>query len=160
MNETDQATQHTVPARPEDVASPEAIIDAMYHSISGPKGDRDWDRIRSLHLPGSHLIPTGMRANGEHGLRILDIEGWIDGARPLFDSEDFYEVEIHRRIDRFGQIAQAFSTYECRRSPDGPAYMTGINSIQLLHKDRRWWVVNVFWDNASEGNPVPREYLP
>jgi len=158
MNATDQ---HTVPTpRPEDVASLDAIITAMYDSISGPRGDRDWDRIRSLHLPGSRLIPTGLRANGENGLRILDIEGWIEGARPLFASGPFYEVEIARRTDRFGNIAQAFSTYECRHEENGPAFMTGINSIQLLHKDGRWWVVNVFWDNASADNPIPADYLP
>lgn len=37
--------------------------------------------------------------------------------------------------------------------------MTGINSIQLLKKNGRWWVVSVFWDNASEDNPIPAEYL-
>ena len=149
----------TIPAaRPEDVASVDAIITAMYDSISGPRGERDWDRIRSLHLPESRLIPTGLRANGERGLRFLDIETWIEGARPLFDAGPFYEVEIARRTDRFGNIAQAFSTYECRHEEHGPAFMTGINSIQLLHKDGRWWVVNVFWDNAGPGNPIPAEY--
>jgi len=156
------STEHSsVPAaRPEDVASIDAIITAMYTSISGPRGERDWDRIRSLHLPGSRLIPTGLRANGERGLRILDIEAWIDGARPLFEAGPFYEVEIARSTDRFGNIAQAFSTYECRHEEEGPAFMTGINSIQLLYKDGRWWVVNVFWDNAGPGNPIPPDYLP
>ena len=145
---------------PEDVASIDAIINAMYESISGPRGERDWDRIRSLHLPGTYMIPTGVRVNGESGLRLLDIEGWIEGARPLFAEKDFYEVEVARRTDRFGNIAQAFSTYECRWEKDGPAFMTGINGIQLLHKDGRWWLISVFWDNASEDNPIPVEYLP
>jgi len=147
-------------ARPEDVSSLEAIIRAMYDSISGPRGDRDWDRIRSLHLPGSQLVPTGIRANGEHGLRVMDIEDWIEGARPYFAAGDFYEVEVARRIDRFGNIAQVFSTYECRRQKEGPAFMSGINSIQALKKDGRWWLVSVFWDNATEENPIPAEYLP
>ncbi|MGH7712411.1 MAG: hypothetical protein ACREOG_14065, partial [Gemmatimonadaceae bacterium] len=34
-------------ARPEDVASPEAIVKAVYDVISGPAGQkRDWDRMR------------------------------------------------------------------------------------------------------------------
>jgi len=68
-------TENKLTPRAEDVASLDAIINAMYESISGPKGERDWDRIRSLHLPGSHLIPTGIRVNGDNGLRLLDIEG-------------------------------------------------------------------------------------
>jgi hypothetical protein len=150
----------TMNAQPEDVASLDAIINAMYVLISGSKGGRDWDRIRSLHLPGSHLIPTGKRVNGEEGLRVLDIEGWIDGARPLFAENDFYEVEIARKVDRFGNIAQAFSTYECRWEEHGPAFMRGINSIQLLKKDGRWWIVSVFWDNEGEENHIPKQYLP
>lgn len=146
------------PARAEDVASPENLVHAVYDAISGPRGERDWNRIRSFYLDGARLIPTGMRANGEHGLRIMNIEQWIEGARDLFMREDFFEVEVAQKVDRFGQIAQIFSTYECRRQADGPAYMTGINSFQLLRKDDRWWVVNCFWDNASEGNPIPEQY--
>lgn len=151
-------TTNPYPALPADVASPESLVLAVYDAISGPRGERDWNRIRSFYLDGARLIPTGMRANGEHGLRIMNIEQWIEGARDLFLREDFFEVEIARKVDRFGQIAQIFSTYECRREANGPAYMTGINSFQLLHKDGRWWVVNCFWDNASEGNPIPKQY--
>ncbi|HKX55031.1 MAG TPA: hypothetical protein VJN01_02975, partial [Xanthomonadales bacterium] len=152
-------TTNPYPALAEDVASPESLVLAVYDAISAPRGERDWNRIRSFYLEGARLIPTGLRANGEHGLRIMNIEQWIEGARDLFLREDFFEVEIARKVDRFGQIAQIFSTYECRREANGPAYMTGINSFQLLHKDGRWWVVNCFWDNASEGNPIPPQYL-
>lgn len=145
---------------PDDTGSLDAIIKAMYDAISGPRGERDWERIRSLYLPGARLIPTGARPSGEHGLRVLDIEGWIEGARALFAEKDFYEVEIARHTDRFGNIVQAFSTYEGRWEENGPAFMTGINSIQLLKKDDRWWIVTVFWDNQSEDNRIPAEYLP
>ncbi|MGH9463690.1 MAG: hypothetical protein ACRD1X_21010 [Vicinamibacteria bacterium] len=33
-----------------DVGSIDAIIGALYDVISGPAGDRDWDRMRSLFL--------------------------------------------------------------------------------------------------------------
>ncbi len=143
-----------------DVSSPGHIIKAMYRLISGPRGGRDWDSIRGLYLPGARLIPTGMRANGEHGLHLLDIEGWIAGAKPLFEGKDFYEVEVARRMDVFGKIAQAFSTYECRWEEAGPAFMTGVNSMQLLQKDGRWWIVNVFWDNETPDNLIPAAYRP
>jgi hypothetical protein len=32
--------------------------------------------------------------------------------------------------------------------------------VQLLEKDGRWWIVNVFWDNETEDNRIPEEYLP
>ena len=46
-------------AKPEDVKSPEAILNAVYDVISGGKGQaRDWNRMRSLFIPGARLIPT------------------------------------------------------------------------------------------------------
>ena len=51
-----------VPADPEDVASVDAIVAAVYDVISGPAGEaRDWDRFRSLFLPGARLIPVGVQ---------------------------------------------------------------------------------------------------
>ncbi len=47
-------------ARPADVESIEAILHAVYDVISGDAGEpRDWDRMRSLFVPGARLIPTG-----------------------------------------------------------------------------------------------------
>jgi len=43
--------------QPADVASPEAIIQAVYSVISGPVGaPRDWPRLRSLMAPGAILL--------------------------------------------------------------------------------------------------------
>jgi len=147
------------PARSDDVASIEALITAMYSVISGPPGERDWDRLRSFYLPGARMIPTGWRPNGEDALRIMDIEQYIDSVRPHFLQQGFFETEVARRTQRFGNIAHAFSTYESRHRPDdAQPFVRGINSIQLLWKDARWWVVNVFWQNESAEHPLPAEY--
>ncbi|MFN7621484.1 MAG: hypothetical protein ACK5RN_15375, partial [bacterium] len=45
---------------PADVASPEAIVAALYQVISGDIGvARDWDRFRALFHPTARLMPTG-----------------------------------------------------------------------------------------------------
>ena len=50
------------PANPADVATMDSIIAAVYDVISGPaKSQRNWDRFRSLFVPGARLIPTGRR---------------------------------------------------------------------------------------------------
>src|SRR5262249_39417995 len=47
------------PAGPGDVDSIEHIVGAVYAVISGPAGaPRDWDRFRSLYLPGARMIPS------------------------------------------------------------------------------------------------------
>jgi hypothetical protein len=37
--------------------------------------------------------------------------------------------------------------------------MRGINSIQLLYDDSRWWIVTVYWQHESPEDPIPEKYL-
>ena len=146
--------------RPEDVATPDAIIKALYDTISGPAGKRNWQRERSLFLPGARLVPIGKRIHGEGGLRVMSVDEWIEEATPFFAENDFWEMEVMRHADRFGNMIQAFSTYEARSAPDGPAMARGINSIQLVFHDKRWWILSIMWDNETRDNPIPGEFTP
>jgi hypothetical protein len=146
--------------RPEDVASPDAIIKALYATISGPAGKRNWQRERSLYLPGARLIPIGKRVFGEGGLRVMTVDEWIEDVAPLFAERDFWEQEVMRHMDRFGNMIQAFSTYEARERPDGPRIARGVNSIQLVFHEKRWWIASVMWDNETRENPIPEEFTP
>jgi hypothetical protein len=150
-------------ANPADVESIDAIIAAAYDVISGPAGKRrDWDRERSLFVPGARLIPTAKVA-GRNDVDleplILDVEGYIARVEPLLTT-GFYEKEIARKTEQFGSIAQVFSTYESRHSPDDPEpFMRGINSIQLFYDETRWWIVSIYWQHESREHPIPNEYL-
>src|SRR6266404_5052932 len=108
-------------ADPRDVESIDAIIAAAYDVISGPAGqERDWNRERSLFYPGARLIPTASvpgRNDVDLEPQILDVEGYIARAEPLFEKAGFYETEIARRVEEFGQIAHVWSTYESRHDP-------------------------------------------
>jgi hypothetical protein len=146
--------------RPEDVSSPDAIIKAMYDNISGPAGKRNWYREKSLFLEGARLIPIGKRVHKDGELQVMSIDEWIEDAKDYLAENDFYEVEIMRQISQYGNIVQAFSTYEARNGKDSAPIARGINSIQLLNKDGRWWIVTVMWDNESKDNPIPEEFLP
>lgn len=148
-------------ANPEDVGSIDAIIAAVYDVISGPAGKkRDWHRERSLFAPGARLIPTSVRADGTREARVLTVEEYIARVEPIFERENFYEREASRRIEKFGQIAHVFSTYESRRAPgDAKPFQRGINSIQLMNDGRRWWVVTIFWQAEDEKTPLPKKYL-
>jgi hypothetical protein len=151
----------TPAANPKDVASVDAILSALYDVISGPTGQpRDWDRLRTLFLPGARLIPTGTRPSGESGAHVLGVEDYIAQAGPYLEQNGFFEREIARRTDSFGNIAQVFSTYDSRhKADDAKPFARGINSIQLTFKDNRWWVVTIFWDAERPDNPIPKKYL-
>lgn len=147
-------------ADPADVASIDAIIAATYDVISGPAGDRDWDRERSLFHPASRHMPTTRNAAGGSDVNAMDVEGFIASTRGFFAQSPFYEYEISRAAQRFGDIAHVFSTYAWGSEKDGPVLGRGINSFQLLWDGTRWWIVSVYWAQESEGMPIPAEYLP
>ena len=146
-------------AAPADVESIDAIILALYDVISGPAGEkRDWDRMRSLFIDGARLIPTGRRQNGKGGHRVMSVEDYISSGSWL-EENGFFETEVSRKTDQFGNIAQVFTTYESRRTPEAEPFMRGINSFQLWHDGDRWWVVSIFWENETPENPIPDQYL-
>ncbi|HJU68536.1 MAG TPA: hypothetical protein VJ650_09860 [Gemmatimonadaceae bacterium] len=149
-------------ARAADVASIESILTALYDVISGPAGqDRDWNRFRSLFTAGARLIVGAPAPDGRVPSRSMTVEEYIVSADPFLKRDGFWEREIARRVDRYGNIAQVFSTYESRvNTAASPPFSRGINSIQLVTNGQRWWVVTIFWDYERPGNPIPPEYLP
>jgi hypothetical protein len=158
------ATTQTPPAapaaNPADVATMDSIIAALYDVISGPAGKRDWDRFRSLFIPGARLIPTGVRPTGEAGSRVMTVEDYAQRNGPFFEKNGFFEREAARRTETFGNIAHIFSTYESRHAKDdAKPFQRGINSIQLMNDGKRWWIVTVFWQGEDEKHPLPEKYL-
>ena len=147
------------PARPADVASVDAILAALYDVISGPAGQaRDWNRMRSLFVPGGRLMPTAIRPDSSVVMRILEVNDYIATSGPMLERVGFREREIARRVEQFGHIAHVFSTYEGRMETE-PTVIRGINSIQLLNDGTRWWVVSVYWEAERPDNPLPAKYL-
>lgn len=152
-------------ANPSDVQSIDAIIKAAYDVISGPKGEaRDWDRERFLLIAGARLIPLTREAGATEpdgiGPQILDVEGFIKRSAAYFENNGFYEKEIARRTERFGDIAHVWSTYESRHDPNDPKpFMRGINSIQLFQDGKRWWIVSIYWQHETAAHQIPGKYL-
>ena len=84
-------------AKPADVSTPDAIIKAVYNVISGPAGkERDWERMKSLFIPGARLIATGRRQAGGYGSRVMTVDDYILSNGPYLIKEGFFENEIAR----------------------------------------------------------------
>jgi hypothetical protein len=147
-------------ARPADVSSMDAIMKAVYDVISGPQGQkRDWDRMRSLFVPGARLIPVHVGKDGTREVRVLSVEDFIRRAAPVMEKEGFFERESHRTVDRYDDIAQVFSTYESRHAAtDAKPFQRGINSFQLMFDGHRWWVVTIYWQGERPDAPIPKKY--
>lgn len=131
---------------PSDVSSVDAIIRALYESISGPAGaPRDWERFRGLHVKDARLVVVVCPAGETPRLRFLTVEDQIQRAAPIFEKEDFWEVEVDRQTHVFGQIAHVLSSYECRRTPEGPPFTSQQKSLQLFNDNSRWWILSAVW---------------
>jgi hypothetical protein len=156
-----QPGQDSIPADKKDVGSVDAIVGALYNVISGPAGEkRNWARMRTLFIPEARMIPTAAKPGSLGVKKVLSLEEYIRTSGSFLEKNGFYENEIGRKTERYGQIVHVFSTYESRNKQDDPKpFMRGINSIQLWYDGTRWWIVNVMWENESTGNPIPDQYL-
>ncbi len=156
------AMAQTKEVDPADVASIDAIIKAVYASISGDAGaPRDWDRFQSLFYKNARLIPSGKNAKtGVTGANALSTDEYIKRVEPVFAKEGFYERELASRREVYGNIAHVLSTYvSFRKSDDKTPFMRGINSFQLLNDGKRWWIVTIFWQAETPESPIPKKYL-
>lgn len=152
-------------ADPADVASVEAIVTAVYESISGDAGvPRDWDRFRSLFTPDARLmqVATEHLENGRRSSAAnMSPAQFAEGADEFFEQEGFYEVEIGNVTETYGDIAHRFSSYASFRTddPNEEPFNRGINSFQLLHDGERWWILTIFWQHEPDAGPIPDKYL-
>ncbi len=149
-----------VASKPQDVADIDSIIAAVYDVISGPKGQpRDWDRMRSLFVPEARLIPCMPKgSDGKPAIRTLSVEEYISRIGPTLVAKGFVERQVSRRVDRFGHMAQVFSTYETRLDGETALLGRGINGIQLFWDETRWWVVTIMWDTETPTQRIPTDY--
>lgn len=156
---------HAQTARAEDVASPEAIVLAGYAAIAHAPGQPfDWPRFRTLFLPDARLVPNTEQREGSFDvLTVEEFIAWIDAVTPPPGSENdhgFVEEQVFAKIERYGDIAHVFSTYQKHFWGSDEILGRGINSFQLVHDGQRWWIAGVVWDEEDGAGPIPPAYLP
>ena len=133
-----------------------AVVDAMYAMISGPQGPRDWPLQAEIFHPDARQMRTWVGEDRRPNIKIMDLAAYQADVEPFFAAHDFYEVEIARRVDVFGNMAQVWSAYEARHAPDDAVpERRGINSIQLYKGEEGWKIIHMIWDNERDGVPLP-----
>ncbi|MEQ6124837.1 hypothetical protein AAON49_11580 [Pseudotenacibaculum sp. MALMAid0570] len=139
----------------------DSTIETLYSVISGEKGEaRNWDLFKYLFHKDAKLIPSGNNRQGVVGARFMTAKEYIETSGKWLLENGFFENEIGRKTDRFGNMAQVFSTYESFKSKkDTKPFMRGINSIQLLNDGKRWWIINIFWQGETPKQPIPEKYI-
>lgn len=146
-----------------DADRPEEVVVALYALLSGPRGaSRDWAAVCELFMPEAQLHSELILPDATIQSRSWTVDAFVAEAAAEYASADgFWESEVARQVERFGDIAHVWSTYEARVGrPDGPPVIRGINSVQLLRRGGRWWIAGlVFQIERSPAAPIPDRYL-
>ena len=152
---------------PADAASVDSIVAALYASVShAPDASPDFERMRGIFLYVGMLVPP---AKPGEEIKVTDVDGSAERYQKSVAARKekaeaasgFFEREIARRADCFGNVCQVFSTYESRHAAsDATPFQRGINSIQLVRDGKRWWIASVAWDVEKPENAIPAQYLP
>ena len=148
-------------ARPADVATVDGIVAALYDVISGPPGQaRDWNRMHSLFMPEGRMMVVAPQKDGSFKPVVMPVDGYIARSGKLLVEHGFFETEVARTTEAFGQLVHVFSTYEARRgTPDSAPFARGINSIQLYNDGQRWWISSLVWRSEDDKLKLPQRYL-
>lgn len=138
----------------------DSTIETLYEVISGDAGvKRDWDLFKYLFVEEAKLIPTRI-VEGKPQLTFLTPSDYVERSGAWLEENGFFEKEITRKVETFGTITHAFSTYASfRTSKDTEPFARGINSIQLMNDGERWWIISIYWLNESKEHPLPSAYL-
>lgn len=151
-----------------DVDTVDHLMAALYDVISGPAGKpRDWDRFRSLFLPDGRLGPIrpDAPAAGDKPARKSDVffltpGMYVERDDPYFKTHGFFERSIANRVEEFGNLVHVWSTYESRNAAeDAKPFTRGVNSIQMVHVQGRYWLASVMWDDERPGLTLPEKYV-
>ena len=135
-----------------DYTTIDGLIFALYDVISGPAGvEPDWRRERELYAPGARLMPSRLLENGDLFSEILTVDEYIASRGPYLRENAFYERQVSSKVDQYHQIAHVFSGYESSETPHGPPFSRGVNSIQLVQSQGRWWVLSILWMSEWRG---------
>lgn len=140
----------------------DSTIETLYAVISGEAGEkRNWELFKYLFTEDARLIPSGPNEEGKIGYRVMSPDQYIETSGAWLEENGFFEKEIYRVTESFGSLTHIFSTYESYRSEsDKKPFTRGINSIQLMKDQDRWWIVNIYWTGERADNPIPEKYLP
>jgi hypothetical protein len=130
------------------------VLDAMYASISFEPGQRpDWSVHHAIFEPRARMVRVT-----DGGIFEFDNESYIRNIEAMIDDgsfPSFHEVERWRTIWRFGNIAHVTSAYRSFSHRGGPEIDGGINSIQMLERDGRWFISAMLWRREGAALRVP-----
>ena len=152
---------------PGDVDTVDHLIAALYDVVSGPAGQRDWDRFRSLFVPDGRIVSivpesaaTKNAPAGKGDAVFLTPEMFAKQNDPYLKTHGLFERSIAIRMEKFGNLVEVWSTAEIRDAKDdAQPFARGIDSFQIVHAHGRFWIASLLIDDEGPGVTLPAKYL-
>jgi hypothetical protein len=152
---------------PGDVDSVDHLVASLYDVVSGPAGQRNWDRFRALFVPDGRIVsivPESAATKDAPARKgdavFLTPDMFAQQNDPYFKTHSFFERSIANRFEEFGNLIEVWSTSEIRDAKDdAQPFSRGIDSFQIVHAHGRFWIASLLFDHERPGVTLPEKYL-
>jgi hypothetical protein len=138
--------------------TPDGVVNELYRLICVPKGgpEPDWERVRSLFIPEAVII---LRVSKDAS-STFTVQGWIDdfiayNTKAKSSERGFEEKIVRMAPTVFRDIAHILVLYEARMLDWSKPAAPGVDSIELVRKDGRWFIAAITNDLPNAENPIP-----
>ena len=140
-----------------DFKTIDAMITHLYRFISGELGTkRDWGFFRDFFTPDANIVIIENSSDGQksHNITVAD---YISLHKENMETMSFSEKEMGRQVQQFRDMAQVISPYAADKGALGKE--EGVNFMQLVFIENRWWISSLQWQAADPAHPIPAKYL-
>ena len=144
----------------EKVGSIDSTVKTLYSIISGEKDlDRNWGLFKYLFKDDAEITLNIKNAEDQKIKYYLTVDEYINSYGKWLISNGFFTKEVDRTISTFQHLNHVSSTYEYNNF-DNNGNFTGVNSINLLKENNRWYISNLKWNQEFNDLNIIKEYLP
>lgn len=137
----------------------EGVVRELYRLVTVEKGQvTDWGQVHDLFLPQAVIV---LRVSKDTST-VFDLQGWIDDfvawdEKARVQDRGFSETIKVLKPRVFRDIANVLVLYEAAITDSDHPPTKGVDSIELIRKDGRWWITAITNDLPNADNPIPPE---
>lgn len=135
-----------------------SVVDALYDALSFAGGSQpNYALVRAIFHPQARITPPAEDTAGSLSPMAVDDYIEIFHKRLVEDGitdQGGRELEIHRHTLTFNRVAHVFSSYQFVLLGASKPLVSGVNTIQLVYENERWWILSLSWDRAREGQSL------
>ena len=139
----------------------EGIVAELYDLITIDAGTNpDWEKVKSLFIDEAVIV---LRTSRDQ-TTIFSVSGFVEDFIKFLNEANIKETGFKEKIIRtetiiFGEIAHMLVLYEASIPNSGKSPQQGVDSIQLIKREKRWWIASITNEIPTPERPLPAVLL-